>query len=78
LQVLVESGQKIGPRGTLLPTLSIPCIESDKLGKQVNEFLDGFVGRRPGQNLFICLLGSVQPYLIPQLQRFVSISMMTA
>ena len=46
-------------------TLSIRYIESDKL-RQTNcdEFLDSFVMKKAGQNLFNCLLCYVQPYLI--------------
>ena len=48
-----------------LPTLSIRYIKRDKLGQtNCNEFLDNFVMKKTGQNLFNCLLCDVQPYLI--------------
>jgi len=34
------------------------------VGKQINEFLDNFVMKKAGQNLFNCLLCYVQPDLI--------------
>jgi len=48
-----------------LSTLSIRYIKNDKL-RQTNcdEFLDNFVMKKAGQNLFDCLLRYVQPYLI--------------
>jgi len=50
-----------------LSTLSIRYIKSDKLRLRqtnCNEFLDNFVMKKAGQNLFNCLLRYVQPYLI--------------
>jgi len=48
-----------------LSTLSIPYIKSDKLRQKCcDEFLDNFVMKKAGQNLFHCLLRYVQPYLI--------------
>jgi len=46
-----------------LSTLSFRYIKSDKL-RQINEFLDTFVMKKAGQNLFNCLLCYVQSYLI--------------
>jgi len=47
-----------------LSTLSIRYIKSDKLRQtNCNEFLDDFVMKKAGQNLFISLLCYVQPYL---------------
>jgi len=40
-------------------------IKSDKLGQtNCDEFLDNFVMKKAGQNLFSCSLCYVQPYLI--------------
>jgi len=40
-------------------------MKSDKLRQtNYNEFLDNFVMKKAGQNLFNCLLCYVQPYLI--------------
>ena len=48
-----------------LSTLNIRYVKSDK-PRQINcnEFLDTFVMKKTGQNLFHCLLCYVQPYLI--------------
>jgi len=48
-----------------LTTLSIRYIKNDKLRQtNCNGFLDNFVMKKAGQNLFHCLLCYVQPYLI--------------
>jgi len=48
-----------------LSTLSIRYIKSDKLRQtSCNEFLDDFVMKKAGQNLFNILLCDVRPYLI--------------
>jgi len=48
-----------------LLTLSIRYIKSDKLRQtNCNEFLDNFVMKQAGQNLFNCLPCYVQPYLV--------------
>ena len=67
-----------------LLTLSIRYIKSDKL-RQTNcdEFLDNFVMKKAGLNLFNCSLCYVQPYLILDLMIvafhfFIRISIMTA
>jgi len=49
----------------MLSTLNIRYIESGKLRQRTcNEFLDNFVMRKAGQDLFNCLFCCVQPYLI--------------
>ena len=57
--------QNFNPRRTSLSTLSIRYIKSEKL-RQTNciEFLDNFVVKKAGQNLFNCLPCYVQLYLI--------------
>ena len=48
-----------------LSTLSILYIKSGKLTQtNCNEFLDNFVMKKEGQNLFNCLLCYFQPYLV--------------
>jgi len=48
-----------------LSTLTIHHIKSDKLGQtNCNEFLDNFVMKKTGQNLFNSLVCYAQPYLI--------------
>jgi len=48
-----------------LSTLSIWYIASGKLRQiNCNEFLDNFVMKKAGQNVFNCFLCYVQPYLI--------------
>jgi len=48
-----------------LSKLSIRYIKSDKLGQtNFNEFLDNFLMKKAGQNLFKCLLCYAQPYFI--------------
>jgi len=55
-------------------TLCIWCIKSDKLRQtNCNEFLDDFVMKKAGQNLFNSLPCYVQPYLIRWLQLFISL-----
>jgi len=46
-------------------TLRIRYFKSDKLGQtNCDEFLDNFVMKKAGQNLFNCSLCYIQPYLI--------------
>jgi len=48
-----------------LSTLSTRYIKSDKLRQtKCNEFLDNFVMKKAGKELFNCLLCYVQSYLI--------------
>jgi len=48
-----------------LSTLSIRYIKSDKFRQtNCNEFLENFVMKKVGQNLFNCLRCYVQPYLV--------------
>jgi len=55
-----------------MSTLSIRYIKSGKLRQtNCNEFIDNFVMKKAGQNLFNCLLCYVQRYLIRWLQLFV-------
>jgi len=65
----------------MLFTTSIRYIKSDKLGQtNCNEFLDNFLTKKAGQNLFNYLLCYVQPYLIRWLWLFIlfiHISIMT-
>ena len=63
-------------------TLSIRCIKSDKLGQtNCDEFLDNFVMKKAGQNLFLLftVLCSALLYLmIVAFYFFIRISIMTA
>jgi len=58
-----------------LSTLSIRYIKSDKLGQtNCKEFLDNFVMKKAGQNLFNSLLCYVQPYLNQWLSLLISLN----
>jgi len=62
---LKENELRVAMSQERMSTLSIRYIKSDKLRQiNCNEFLDNFVMKKVGQNLFHCLLCYVQPYLI--------------